>query len=67
MEYITENKEQLLLLLGAIISVASAICALTPTPKAGTVKGKIYKLIEWAALNVGKAKETGDAISDETP
>ena len=40
-----------------IISGASLICALTPTPKDDQMIGKIYKLIDWCAINVGKAKE----------
>ena len=40
-----------------VISGASLICALTPTPKDDEIIGKIYKLIDWCAINVGKAKE----------
>ena len=40
-----------------VISGASLICALTPTPKDDQIIGKIYKLIDWCAINVGKAKE----------
>jgi hypothetical protein len=40
-----------------VISGASLICALTPTPKDDQIVGKIYKLIDWCAINVGKAKE----------
>jgi hypothetical protein len=40
-----------------IISGASLICALTPTPKDDIWIGKIYKLVDWCAINVGKAKE----------
>lgn len=38
------------------IAFASAIAAATPTPKEGTLWAKIYSVIDWAALNVGKAK-----------
>ena len=38
------------------IAFASAIAAATPTPKEGTLWAKIYSIIDWAALNVGKAK-----------
>ena len=41
----------------AIHAVASAICALTPTPADDKVVGKVYKLIEALALVVGKAKQ----------
>jgi hypothetical protein len=40
-----------------VISGASLICALTPTPKDDEILGKVYKLIDWCAINVGKAKD----------
>ena len=40
-----------------VISGASLICALTPTPRDDQIIGKIYKLIDWCAINVGRAKE----------
>lgn len=42
-----------------VITTASAIAAITPTPKAGSRWSKLYKIIDFAALNVGKAKQTG--------
>lgn len=41
----------------AIHAAASAICALTPTPKDDAFLGRAYKLIETLALVVGKAKQ----------
>ena len=41
----------------AIISAASAFCASTPTPDKTTLWGKVYTIIEWLALNIGKAKQ----------
>ena len=41
----------------AVISVASAIAVITPTPKAGSFLAKAYKIIDILALNVGKAKD----------
>ena len=46
----------------AIISVASIIAAITPTPKDDVWIGKLYKLIDLCALNIGRAKDKG---SDE--
>lgn len=43
----------------SVIAAASAIAAVTPTPKAGSFLYKIYKIIDILALNIGKAKETG--------
>ena len=40
-----------------IITSASAIAALTPTPKDDMLVGKLYKIIDWCSINVGKAKE----------
>ena len=41
----------------AIISIASVIAAITPTPKDDVWVGNLYKVIDWCALNIGKAKE----------
>lgn len=43
----------------ATIALASAIAAVTPTPKAGTALAKLYSIIDFLALNVGKAKDDG--------
>lgn len=43
----------------ALITLASAITAATPTPAPGTLLAKLYKLIEILALNIGKSKDTG--------
>ena len=40
-----------------IVCAASIICSLTPTPKDDELIGRLYRLIEIAALNIGKAKE----------
>ncbi|SEA22726.1 hypothetical protein [Rubrimonas cliftonensis] len=41
----------------AAIALASAITALTPTPRDDIFVGKIYKILEAVALNVGAAKQ----------
>lgn len=41
----------------AIIAIASAITALTPTPRDDEFVGKLYKFIEALALNIGHAKD----------
>ena len=43
----------------AIITLASTIAAITPTPKPGTPLAKVYGIIDFLALNIGKAKDTG--------
>ena len=41
----------------AIHAAASLICAMTPTRKDDDILGKIYKLLEFLALNIGRAKQ----------
>ena len=44
----------------AVITIASAIAATTPTPKTGTPLAKLYSVIDFFALNFGKAKDKGE-------
>lgn len=44
----------------AVIALASAIAAVTPTPAPGTTLAKVYSAIDFLALNIGKAKDKGD-------
>jgi len=41
----------------AIVALASAVAAATPTPEKGTFLSKVYSIVDWAALNIGKAKQ----------
>jgi hypothetical protein len=41
----------------SIHAAASILCALTPTPKDDAFLGKAYKVLEFLALNIGRAKE----------
>ena len=43
----------------AAIALASAIAAVTPTPKPGTTLAKLYAVIDFLAINIGKAKDDG--------
>jgi len=43
-----------------IVCLASFIAAITPTPKDDVWIGKLYKLIDVLALNIGKAKQKGN-------
>lgn len=54
---ITENKQQFIGVLTSVVAVASAICALTPTPKDDGIVRKLYVIVEWMALNIGKSKQ----------
>ena len=40
-----------------IIAAASLIASLTPTPKDDKFIGKVYKFVDWVALNIGRAKD----------
>lgn len=42
------------------IAAASAFTAVTPTPEEGSRAAKIYAVIDFLALNVLRAKDTGD-------
>jgi len=41
----------------AVIALFSAIAAVTPTPKEGSAWAKVYKVVDFLALNVFKAKD----------
>jgi len=41
----------------AIHAAASIICALTPTKKDDDFLGKVYKVLEFLALNIGRTKD----------
>lgn len=55
--WILEHKIELINTLTAVVTAASAIAALTPTPKDEGWVAKAYKLVDWLALNIGKAKD----------
>jgi hypothetical protein len=55
---ITSN--DLLNIITAVVALASAVAAVTPTPAPGTFLAKLYALIDFAALNIGKAKDKGE-------
>jgi|TARA_Y100000310_G_C20379503_1_gene667398 hypothetical protein len=57
MSWIIENKDAVLGIITGIVALASAIAALTPTPKDDGWVKKAYKVIDLLALNVGKAKD----------
>ena len=49
----------------AVISVASIIAAITPTPKDDVWIGKLYKLIDLLAVNIGKAKQQAPVVESK--
>ena len=57
MQFVQANWEAILLVLTSAVALASAVAALTPTPKDDNIVKKVYGLIDALALNVGKAKD----------
>jgi len=58
--WVSTHADQIIGALTSIVAGASALAALTPTPKDDSFIGKLYKVIDFLALNVGKAKDKGD-------
>mgnify|MGYP003113471397 CR=1 FL=1 len=59
LETLSSNSELIISTLTGIIAIASVFIAGTPTPNPDTILGKIYKVVEFLSLTIGKAKETG--------
>lgn len=57
MEYITTNYMEILTAITAVIAAASAVAALTPTPKDDSAIAWVRKIIDFFALNVLNAKK----------
>ena len=55
--WVLEHKLDVVHAVTATIAAFAAIAALTPTPKDDTWAGKAYKIVDWLALNIGKAKD----------
>ncbi len=52
-------------LASAIIAAASIIAAATPTPEKGSKLSYVYWVIDFLAINIAKAKDTGDVVETE--
>ena len=48
---------KIIMIINAIVTIASLIAALTPTPKDDTFFKKVYSIIDLFAINIGKAKD----------
>jgi len=57
MEYITTNYTEILTAITAVIAAASAVAALTPTPKDDSAILWVRKIIDFLALNILNAKK----------
>ena len=49
----------------AIIAIASLIAAVTPTPQGDKWLAKLYKVIDFLALNIGKAKQQAPVVESK--
>jgi hypothetical protein len=58
--WVGAHSDQIISAITSIVTGASALAALTPTPKDDTFVGKLYKVIDFLALNVGKAKDKSE-------
>lgn len=58
--WLSAHADQIIGALTSIVTGASALAALTPTPKDDSIIGKLYKIVDFLALNIGKAKDKGD-------
>jgi len=54
--YITENSAELIAIATATVTLASLVSAITPNKTDNKVTSLLAKVINWLALNVGKAK-----------
>ena len=57
--FLNDNSAGLFSVVTAIVALASAISAITPTPKDDKWVGKAYKVLDWLSINVIKAKDKG--------
>ena len=48
---------QIIQIIPWFVAGASLIAAVTPTPSDDKIVGKLYKFLDWFALNIGRAKE----------
>jgi len=55
--YLINNHEQILGAMTSVVAACSAIAALTPTPMDDGWVRKLYKIVDFLALNIGRAKQ----------
>ena len=56
MKFIMIHFDEVLVAITSVVTAASAICALTPTPKDDNFIAKVRSFLSVLALNVGEAK-----------
>lgn len=53
------NSDLILSTVTGVVTIASLLVAGTKTPSPDSILGKIYKVLEFLSLTIGKAKDTG--------
>lgn len=56
MKFIMIHLDEVLIAVTSVVTAASAICALTPTPKDDNFIAKVRSFLNVLALNVGKVQ-----------
>ncbi|MGN1063609.1 MAG: hypothetical protein ACI4QM_04740 [Alphaproteobacteria bacterium] len=56
LDFIITHIDNFLIILSSVITTASALTALTPSPKDDTVILKVKQILDVLALNIGNAK-----------
>jgi len=56
LQFIMTNVDNILIAVSGIVAGASTLAALTPTPVDDCLLGKLRKVVDLLALNVGNAK-----------
>ena len=59
LELIMSKGNLILTTVTSIVTITSLIVAGTKTPDPDSILGKVYKVLEFLSLTVGKAKESG--------
>jgi len=60
LEMVMSNSNLILSTVTGVVTIASLLVAGTKTPSPDSILGKIYKVLEFLSLTIGKAKDTGD-------
>lgn len=61
MNYVIENFDNILMLATSIVGTAAIIASMTPTPKDDGIVRLLKKVLDFLAMNVGKAKNADDS------
>jgi len=65
--WLQNNWDTTVAVIAIVVTASSAVAALVPTPPPGTFLSKLFAIIDWLALNVRHAKETGEPPTVKKP